>query len=869
MRWFLRLVGFLLVTGGSFAALDLWSHDLNRATSLLGLGLLFASFTGQFAGARRPGRSSLVTGALCLIAALPVAIAAPLGIASFHLLVMAAAALLAERAPRGLRAELNALVAAFAIVVLFAELDRLLPLVWHAQQAIAALLSNVSARLAHEPRNLGPTAMGLPILGALLAFVLGRAAAGPEDGKPRAVTAVAALAAVHLGYLVLLTPYAAWMGRHYPTHEHLVLNSQWLFFLIGALTLALVNHVSARRAEARCVAGLSTPTATEPAPFSWRGVGKDSRLVTGFCLGIMLVLLFGRHAAPPDAPVRVLLYDAGYTNWEVPGHGRYGEHSAGMFGVLPGLLQAAGHHVERSADLGRLDAQEPPDCLVLINIQEYFKPADKERVLRFVHNGGGLLCLGDHTGVAGIRGPFNDLLSGLGIRLAFDSATFFASGWSNALERRNHAVNRGVVNDEDYQIWVGASLEIEPTVAPVIVARYGWSDLGDMSNVERAYLGDRRYNPNELLGDLVLAAEARYGRGKVLMFGDTSTYQNLSLPRSSVFVRRSIEHLAHPGGAAPGAGPQVVALVLLAALLGLVTGGGTFMLPIGAVCAGLLAASTGLAVFARAPAPAPLDCSRAAPLSATDAAHEQLTGTAIVDRSHGGRFDLRAWNDQSIGGLTLNLMRDGLFPIVSERFPDRELDRADAVFVIAPQRSYAPDERRTLRRFMERGGKLIVCVGGEDLDGARELLRDYEFGVRPLPMAHFRTGPDKTDLAFLDAWSLECPRAAHVLVRQWGEPVVASLDVGQGQIVLIGDSRFLLNRNLEGRESWFPGNIALLSALARGTPVQPVEGKFEDPRRQGVLADAAAAAQPAAESAPPVATVAPVDSTRAREEKRP
>ncbi len=856
MRWFLRLVGFLLVAGGSFAALDLFSPGLNRTISLLGLGLFFASFAGEWAGTRRPERNALVAGALCLVLAVPIAIAAPVGIAAFHLLVLAGATLLLERAPRGVRAEMHAALAALAIVVFGAELNRLLPLVWHLQQTLAGLLSDLSARLAHEPRNLGPTAMGLPILGALLALVVGRAAAGPDTGKPRAIVGAGVLVAVHFAYLVLLTPYAAWMGRHHPTREHLVLNSQWLFLLLGALTLTLMNHWSARRARARGVGGDLAPGGTEQAPFAWRRVAADSRQVTGFCLGIMLMLLFGRHAAPPDAPAHVLLYDAGFTNWDVPNHERYGEHSAGMFGVLPELLQAAGHHVERSADLSRLVAPEPPDCLVLINIQNYLEPADKERILRFVHNGGGLLCLGDHTGVAGIRGPFNDLLSELGIRLAFDSATFFASGWSNGLERRSHAVNQGVVNDEDYQIWVGASLDIEPAVAPVVVARYGWSDLGEMANVERAYLGDRRYNPNELLGDLVLAAEARYGRGKVLVFGDTSTYQNLSLARSSVFVRRSIAHLAHPGGQPPGAGVQVPALLLLAALLGLATAGGTFMLPIGAACAGLLAASTGLAVLDRTPAPAALDWKRVAPLSLTDAARTQLTGTAIIDRSHGGRFDLRAWDDQSIGGLTLNLMRDGLFPIISERFPDRELDKADAVILLAPQGSYAPDERRTLRRFMERGGKLVVCVGGEDLDGARELLGDYGLGVRPLPMAHFRTGPEKTDLAFLDAWSLECPPPAHILVRQWGEPIVASLDVGRGQVILIGDSRFLLDRNLEGRESWFPGNIALLGALVRGRPVQPVEGKFEDPRRQAVPAEAAALVHGA-------------DSTSGREVKRP
>jgi hypothetical protein len=47
--------------------------------------------------------------------------------------------------------------------------------------------------------------------------------------------------------------------------------------------------------------------------------------------------------------------------------------------------------------------------------------------------------------------------------------------------------------------------------------------------VDRSYLGDRRHNPGEKIGDLVLVAEARYGNGRMLVFGDTSPFQNGAL----------------------------------------------------------------------------------------------------------------------------------------------------------------------------------------------------------------------------------------------------------------------------------------------------------------------------------------------------
>lgn len=869
MRQFLRVAAFPLLTGGSLAALGLLSHELDRAISLLGLGLFFATFAGALTGTSRPDRGATLAGALCLAAAIPAARLAPMGVLSFHLLVLTGAAFLGARAPRAVRLELQAYVWAVCAVVLATEVARLFPLVWHMKLALAHGLSHLSELLprpatfgetlepwkwTREPRNLGPTAMGLPLLGALVAVALGRAAVFGERGRPRLATIVLVLVLTHLGYLLLLTPYASWMARHHQTWAGPMLNSQWLFLVLGAAMLSLllgrpawkpvVQNGAAAAGSLAAAAGVIVAPNPRVAT-SWRRRVGDPRVVSGLCLGLLLVLGMGRITPPASGPVRVMLYDAGYTNWSVPQRGQYGEHSAGMFGVLPGLLQAAGHQVERSDDLRRLTGPNAPDCLVLINIQEYLEPADRERVLDFVRNGGGLLCLGDHTGVAGIRGPFNDLLGPIGIHLNFDSATFFANGWTNGLERRSHPLNLGVANDEDYQIWVGASLALDPNATPVVVGRYGWSDAGDMANLKTAYLGDRRYNPDELLGDLVLAGEARFGRGKILMFGDTSTYQNLALPRSWDFALRSVAYLGHGGGAPPGIRVQVVALLLSATLLGIVTGGGTILSPVAAACAGLLIGSASVSALVRPHATPVLDWSKVTPTSLA-AAVAPMHGSAIIDRSHGGRFDLRSWNDTSIGGLMLNLMRDGFFPIVSETFPEDQLEKADVAVLLAPQRGYSTAERRVLRRFVERGGRLLVCVGHEELDGARELLRDYGLGVRDLPLAHFRTGPDKSDLVFLEGWSVESPANARVLVRQWGQPVVASLPVGRGTIVLIGDTRYLLNRNLEGRESWLPGNVAFLSALDSGQPVSLIEGKYGDPREQGALADAPARSAPVA-----------------------
>jgi hypothetical protein len=850
----LRIAAYLLVVGASLGCLGHLSRDIERALAAVGLVLLVASFLAAALASPGVGRAA---SRRARFAPLLVAIAAgvaslvPHGLIWFAAGVLGACALWLRSARPALRLECATFALATLVVAVGAEIIRILPIAWHLEMAIAATYSKLAAWMAREPRNLGPTAMALPLLGATLALAAARAALGAPVVRPRTWWLVVALVAAQLVYLLLLTPLAAWMARHRPGWQSLLLNSQWLALAVGAVTFAAADAIARRRTRA---AASNDTRAAPSATVDWRRVVMQPRVVAGAVLGLALGFIAGRAAPPPAAPARVLLYDAGYTNFKIPQHGEYGERSGGMFGLLPYLLQAAGHEVRISKDLTQLEGPNAPQVVALINIQEFLDAADKERLLRFVRGGGGLLGMGDHTGVAGIRGPFNDLLEPLGMRLLFDSATFFGEGWSSALALRNHPLNRGVRDGENYQIWVGASLELAPNAAPVAVAKYGYSDFGDMSNLRMAFLGDRRYNPSELLGDVVLVGESRLGAGKVLMFGDTSTYQNLALARSWDVVLRSIDHLARRGGAGLGARAQWVLLLAFVAALGIVTAAGRRVAPLVATAAGLWTAAAVLGA-PRAPAHA-LDWSRVRATSLAAASEVLPTRLAIIDRSHGGRYDLRAWFDPSVGGLMLNLIRDGFFPIIADEFPAAALERADLFVTIAPMRGYSNGERAALRRFLERGGRLLACVGYDELDGARSLLADHGLEVLDVPLSHFRTGERSEDLVFRNAWALRAPPDARVLVRQWGHPVVVGRTVGRGELVLIGDTTYFWNRNLEGREQWFLGNIHFLSALGRGLPIAPIEGRFGDPREAlagvadvparpaGAFAAGAAPAQP-------------------------
>jgi hypothetical protein len=167
-----------------------------------------------------------------------------------------------------------------------------------------------------------------------------------------------------------------------------------------------------------------------------------------------------------------LIVDEGLLNWRVPVFGHYGERSAGMFGRLPGFLRAQGYEGGRVTRPITAESLSGSRVLIVINLMKSFSAEEKQVIWDFVKQGGSLLILGDHTGVGGIREPFNDLLEPVNIKFEFDSATFWAQGWRDQMELLPHPVNRNIIDSEDIQIWIGASLAIRPPARPVIVGMY-------------------------------------------------------------------------------------------------------------------------------------------------------------------------------------------------------------------------------------------------------------------------------------------------------------------------------------------------------------------------------------------------------------
>ena len=666
------------------------------------------------------------------------------------------------------------------------------PLLWHAEQWASLHFS----RFVGVGLMLGPTALGTPLFVLFALFALSVSLpAGKRKGQALPLLAawlVALLLAV-AACLWLQPPLGSWLLTVWPDLPSITsptptpappatltyLESPWLLFLLLWLVSALAGL------------GLS------PRPLPLIMTGRPTRRVT---VGLVLLALSALVLSldPPSHPRRgaILVYDAGHLDWGRPAFGRYGAHSGGSFGLWPDYLAACGYE----ARIGPLSEEnlEGAGAVVLLNLPHKLSDQERERLTHFVAQGGGLVIWGEHTAVDHIREPVNDLLAHLSvpIRLRFDSAVPVRQGWAEGLSLRPHPAVYGVHDPVDLVIAVGASLEIAPPANPIIVGRFGHSDAGNVNNPARNYVGDMRYNPGEQLGDLVLAAEARYGRGRIVVLGDTTPLGSVNLMTTMPFHARLLDWVT---AGEPAGWNRLLRNGWLATLL-LIGAGACLLQRPGRVALAGAAAVLGLTLALTAYVN---DRQSAPPLP---------TGPiAWVDLSHQERFDRLLWEETSIGGLDYNLVRNGTLPLLLRDISAGALAPARLLVIIAPGDRFSAREVETIRRWVEGGGRLLVSVGWEESQASEPLLAAFGLQVGNIPLGPVEVERETGLVRFHEAWPVSAAGpAAQTLVAGYGYPLAVYQPWGAGGVVLLGDSECLLGGTLEGETSYQEGNILLL-----------------------------------------------------------
>lgn len=677
--------------------------------------------------------------------------------------------------------EIPALLLTVVIYALFIVLYDYIPQVWYFLQRFSLLFSRAIGYAIRRDISLGITYTGLLMVALFAAYYLS-AFILSERRKPLALLGMLLLLLAADGVYIILWAFLARMpqahGVNYLVQQVYRVDFRLLLFVL----LLLLAFLYIYQAPTRYVPLWEKPRRTKSAVFA---------------AGLLILALLLLAVILPCGARRgeIVLYGRGSLDWSLPSFGRYGLKEVGMFGLLPQYLRERGYAVRLEDEITPATL-EGASTLVLINLSRGFDPEAKQAIWDFVAEGGSMLALGDHTGVAQIREPFNDLLQPVNIAFNFDSAIPFQQLWERSYEMRPHPMLHGI-GEEEVMINIGASLQVSAPSRPVIIGRYGYSDAGDPLNPQGGYLGDMTFARDEPLGDLVLAAECSYGKGKVLVFGDTSSFQNTALAHSYRFIDNVFEWLA---GGNNGYYPWniILALTLLAMALILLLAG----LELNTISLVALAALLALvAVVAPALSAVRVDD------------HGRLAGeVANIDVSHIERCKQDGTSLESVDGLVANLIRNGYTPFLLREFELERIREGQVLVVVAPAKPFSGSEINDIEVWVSGGGLLLVTVGWEEFAAATSLLKAFGMGIENVPLGRITPEQNARRVSLWEAWPVACEVAGgvEILVEAWDYPVVVYRKYGRGGVLVAGDSSFLLNRNLETVDAGNEPNILFL-----------------------------------------------------------
>lgn len=651
-----------------------------------------------------------------------------------------------------------------------------------ASRVLSSLVSSVSS----QPFSGGPTYLGLHFVFAYILGCLAVFAVGARLSRCAALNLGAALGGGIAGYLVLLTTFAR-LTR---------LTGLWFLALTSCLALMFASMIAVYAS----VVSRVPVAATRPK-------------LSGALIGVAIASLIASTATgiieSGQARRSVMFLSEQSANFRPTSPLDFSDKFTPSFGWLAVYLEGTGYEVSwgdlSGDDLARVQT------VVVINVVDELSDEAQEAVSRFLHDGGSLLVLADHTLYLDGSHPLDFVMNPAGIALNFDSArSLFDSGWGQPnLEFRRHPVTSRITDETQTQIGTGASLRVRPPARTLVAAKIGFVDNPNVNNPSQGYLGDLKYSPGERLGDIPLVAAGRFGSGKVLVFGDTSSFQNPSLATDARFIDQVFNWLAHTQsfGAARMPAALIAAGLIAGAIGGRIglrgagTGALAFASAMTAVAGGLIACLLVLEV----------------PVWIHPAPKTRFGGgSAVIDSSHFASFSSGdVWGAEGLAGLHHNILRNQLLPIQMEVFDPDTLSRAETLFLIGPQIPYTASEVSDIEGFVRDGGRLIVSAGWEERRGVEGLLGRFGMSIEPIPFGRLTIDTGSGIVGMPKAWPLtvEDPSASYCLTK-WDKPVAVTRVLGRGTVTVIGDSMFLLNPNIETISDYKIGNIQFLRAHA-------------------------------------------------------
>ncbi len=166
--------------------------------------------------------------------------------------------------------------------------------------------------------------------------------------------------------------------------------------------------------------------------------------------------------------------------------------------------------------------------VVFLNLMDETRPAftedEIEAVRAFVHAGGGLFVIADHTNVYRHAELTNPLLAPYGIEIRYEICvdvsphTVSGLGWILVTDVREHPVHGDVL---EYSLQTGGPVDGPGGVG--FTSAGGWGDLWN-PEMKEGYYGNWTKDPGEQSGPQAVVQAVEYGSGRVFVVGDQNIF---------------------------------------------------------------------------------------------------------------------------------------------------------------------------------------------------------------------------------------------------------------------------------------------------------------------------------------------------------
>lgn len=457
-------------------------------------------------------------------------------------------------------------------------------------------------------------------------------------------------------------------------------------------------------------------------------------------ISITLIIIFSYSAPPTNAKSTVVIYERNCAMDFDPI--RFPEVNETLMPVYhPGAggfldyLEEAGYKVIR---FGEQDNQslkavlKDANILMIANLEKPITSEELKVIWNFVERGGGLLIFADHTSVYTNyteflegRDYFNDLLRPTNIRVNPDTSdwiitnkSWITGSWAYPLDIIPHRVTYGLNAQKINPTSVGASLRITGTAIPIVMAPWGFSDSANASNL--GHLGNRRYEKGEPAGDIVLAAVDRYGKGKVIAFGDTSYIFPRDLPFEFILMNNIFYWLNKTIDGEtiiPPIIPLTLGVISFVSLICLIRQRHTLII---ALCPIIIILSLLSAGFIN---------------EYSMGQFTSVGSVAWIDTSHNNLVSFKGVQDNSINGLFINLIRNGYLPFVTDSIS--QISNGKMFIVIGPTKKFTTSEANLIKDFVYNGGILILSAGYAESESIDPILKVFGLNVVNTPLGSY------------------------------------------------------------------------------------------------------------------------------------